>query len=223
MRKAIRILGLLVRIAAFLLLSILAVTAYQCRPWIIETVKRGAATVDRAGRAAQHLDDAAAVWKDASSEERDYLKETLPALTRQTQGILGNASSLLLSLKSTSDGINTSQGQITQRVNANLDETQKATQDARKFIQQATIDLQQFQPAIVQVTQLISDSDKAVNSPEMTQARQHFLKTLEHIDGTTGDIQHAVHSYVYPKPIAQAIDWAIKIGNLAGTWFGRVF
>ena len=223
MRKAIRILGLLVRIAAFLLLSILAVTAYQCRPWIVETAKRLAATVDYAGRAAKHLDGAAGVWEDASGQERDYFKITLPLITGDVRSLISKGINLLVSVKTTSDGINASQAQIAQRVNANLDETQKATQDARKFIQQATIDLQQLQPAIVQVTQLISDSDKAINSPEMTQARQHFLKTLEHIDGTTGDIQHAVHSYVYPKPIAQTIDWAIKIGNLAGTWFGRVF
>lgn len=167
------------------------VTVLQLRPWLIGTAKKAEATVDYAGRAAQHIDKVAGISEDAANRERDFLRDELPRLASSARWIIGDARNslshvddLLGSLRQTSDGLNDSQHRIADAtvgaING-LQPTEKEIADTIPYIRKS-----------------VTDIDALALNPDVPRTLSNVQKVTANVDGTTADIRGAVHSYLHP-------------------------
>lgn len=172
------------------------VTVLQLRPWLISAAMKSAATVDMAGRAMTNLDGASKSMKIAADNETKYLQQTIPQIASRINGTIDNANAVLSDLRGPigrMDGLAGAANQVLISTKSRIDELQPVIDQSRQSIQG-------LQP-------LESDLDVVIKNPEIPQTIHNVQEVTANVDGTTKDVQGAVHSYLHPT-------WAQKLKSL---------
>lgn len=174
------------------------VTVLQLRPWLIGTAKKAEATVDYAGQAAHHIDKVAGISEDAANRERDFFKYEIPKLASESDGLLVDGRAVLNSLARTSDGLNDSQHRIADAtvgaING-LQPTEKEIADTIPYIRKS-----------------VTDIDALALNQDIPKTLHNVQETTSNVDGTTKDVQQAVHAYLHPTLPKRIWGWVEGTG-----------
>lgn len=228
MRKALNILGLLVRIAAFIFLSLLAFIAWRAIP-IEKSLQADASEAHRvlleAGLTAKEA-------REASADERQYLKAELPRIAGDTEKILHDSDSLLLRANRSAellDSVARAASQTIDKAGADLDdigpvldETRKSVAGLQPILDETRKSIAGLQPIEADASHLFIDADALVNSPDIPATFKNVNEGTAEIAATAKDVREEVHAITHPTPLGRIIGWAMKAGEMAGTWFGGI-
>ena len=147
---------------------------------------------------------AAIALDKAAIQEQFYFDHRLPALLDQVSGVLGSTQDAI-------KAVTTSQDKVTDQTVAVLKTTNDQVAKLGPVLDSAKINLD-----TLNTTQ--KDLDALAKNPDIAKSVHNVATGTEALSGAAQDIQHEVHTIVYPKPIVNVVNWGIKIGNLIGTW-----
>lgn len=214
MRKAIRIFGLLVRFAAFVLLSLLAFIAWRTIP--IE--KSLQVDVDEAHRVLLEAGLTTTEARKASAEERQYLHDEIPRIATDAEKILHDSDALLLRADRSAESLDS----VALAANKLLDNAGTDLDDIRLLLDEARKSVAGLQPVEVAATQTLTDADALVKSPDIPQTLKNVNEGTAEIAATAKDVREEVHAITHPEPLDRIIGWVLKAGQVAGTWLGGI-
>jgi hypothetical protein len=104
------------------------------------------------------------------------------------------------------------ENEITKASAQTLNATTESVKAIKPLADNLAIEAQELQKTTAAVTDLVSD-------PKIKDTVSHVDNTATHIDGTTADVQHAVHKYVYPGPFARIWGYVSGVGVSVGKLF----
>ena len=106
---------------------------------------------------------------------------------------------------------------------AGLRETESA---ATMVLDQTTTQLHLLTPIETRAVSTLSDMDALIANPHWAQTLTNLdattaasASTAQHLDGTAGDVQTAVHGYLHPGWKTRAVNWASQAAHTLGGWF----
>ena len=211
MRKAILILGLLLRVASLVLLSLLAFLAWRA----IRVEKSIQADADETHRVLLEAGLTASEARRASTEERAYLEKELPALNERAKLALDDTDALLRSLRGTSDAL----GQSAQSATGVLDSTRETLAGVAPILNQTRETIAGLEPVESAAAATITDADTLVKSPDIASTLHSVSQGTAELAATAKDVREEVHAVTHPKPIVSVINWILKIGGSLGGYF----
>ena len=137
----------------------------------------------------------------AAIDERFYLEHSVPALTGSVQAALDSAMIDAEAL-----------GKTERAATATLVETRNR--------------LAELEPVEKSANLLIVHSDALVSDPAIHASLSHLdamsasgARAAQHLDGTTADVQTAVHSYLHPGWRTRVVNWTMSAVHALGGWF----
>lgn len=137
----------------------------------------------------------------AAIDERMYFEQQVPPTMGRVNGVLDG-------LKDDAAGLRESEAAATLTLDA------------------ASEELRGLQPIERTAAQTLQDADAVIANPQIPLLLQHAeqaaaagASAAQHLDGTAGDVQGAVHGYLHPGWKTQAADWAARVVHALGGWF----
>ena len=200
---------LLLLAAASLIVTINVVTL-RLYPEVHAGVLKADALIDFSART---MVDVKKLVKDADDTENaqaSYLKQW----NEQVTVALGRTNALLGHADDSVQAFTANQNDVTQHVTVALD----AATSTIKSVQPAVASLQDLIQSLDESTKQLTTTEVTVNKylPVIMGDAQDIAESSK---STSSDIAHAVHSYVYPRPIVDVVNWTLKIGGAIGNWF----
>ena len=211
MRRASSILGLLARVVMLARLIVLAVAVW----WAIRIEKSIDADAQEAHRVLLEAGLTAREARLASTEERAYLANELPALTERTKRTLDDTDALLQTLRATSGALTDTAHSATGLLNA----ARGPVDGISLTLDQTRIALAGLTPVEEAATFTIQDTDTLVKSPDISASLHNVSQGTAELAATAKDVREEVHAVTHPKPLVSVINWLLKIGAAVGGHF----
>ena len=211
MRKAILIFGLLLRVAALLLLSALAFVAWRA----VQIEKSIQADADDAGRVLYEAGLTAMEARKASAEERAYISQQLPLFTQKTERALDDTDALLVSLRSTSGDL----AGTARSATGVLEATRESVAGIAPILNQTRETIAGLDPVESAAAVMLKDGDALVKDPDISSSLRNVSQGTAELAATAKDVREEVHAMTHPKPLVTVINWLIRIGGALGGFF----
>jgi cell division protein FtsB len=134
----------------------------------------------------------------AALKEQFYFEKQLPSVLDDVRKVLTTTAKTLTS-------VSDSQARIADKASEVLDTTNETIAATK--------------PVLANLEKSTADLDRLINSPDIVDTLHNINETTTSGAHIAKDVEHEVHTLVYPKPIIVAGEWALKIIHAAGGWF----
>lgn len=179
----------------------LTVFALELRSQVVESRKQLAGVIakvnlslDESHRLILEAGLTAMEARKASAEERAALVKW----NAQISQTMTNANAVLVSLKTTTDGLAASQQQIAAAAVKTLETTDKTIAGLQPLETNASTEIATLEATTSQLNKLVADPAIPATLANLRAASDQTAQTMAHVNGTTADVQQAVHSYLHP-------------------------
>jgi hypothetical protein len=146
------------------------------------------------------------------NQESALEQKYLVSWNQQVSAAMTNTNSLLVSLKTTSDGLNNSQTQVAEQSVVLLKNSQSAVTGLQTVETSLNSEVGDLQEATKSLNTLAQD-------PDIKTTINGLAGTSQNLKATTSDVQQAVHSYFHPTWPQRIMHGIIDAGTTIAKFF----